>query len=228
MPWAGAVEDNETFAHLVEEDSGLKTLNAAISSYATAREIKMAERVDHSAVDLLVVQWSHNDDRENVAYLDAGNTLETGTEEAYLDAIAEADEKRSYYPFKHLVSAGNMLVDRFRPREPRAQNRPDGETDQDRTLQVLADLDLGDRKPALIMMELSNYGDYKIFKQRIDESEHLPALLEKFSSVHVYDADALLGGGDFLGGDGHTNASGHRKIADEIIATMDEVGLAAN
>ena len=225
MGWG--VEDDETFAHLVEEETGIRTLNAAISSYATAREVTMAKRMDHSAVDVLVVQWSHNDDRENRAYLEAGNTLETSSESDYAAAVATAEAEASYYPFKHLINTGVLLIEQFRPKQ-RTGDPSNTEIDQDRFLRILTDLDLGDRRPALIVMELSNYGEYTVFNRGIDASPYLEGLSERYSSVHVFNTDELLDAGDYLGGDGHTNQSGHRKIADAIIATLPEAGIAAN
>jgi hypothetical protein len=48
MGWG--VEQNQTFAKLLESQTRLKTLNCGISSYGTVREIKMLDRIDNPTI----------------------------------------------------------------------------------------------------------------------------------------------------------------------------------
>ena len=55
MGWG--VSNEETYVKLIENKTGLKVLNAGISSYGTAREIGLLERIDTSNLKYLVIQY---------------------------------------------------------------------------------------------------------------------------------------------------------------------------
>jgi hypothetical protein len=63
MGWG--VEQNETFAQVLERLTGLRVLNAGVSSYGTVRELRMLARVDTSATSWVVIQFCNNDFFEN-------------------------------------------------------------------------------------------------------------------------------------------------------------------
>jgi len=63
MGWG--VEQDETFAQILEQRSGKRVLNAAVSSYGTVREMWMLDRIDTSKMQHLVVQYCGNDLGEN-------------------------------------------------------------------------------------------------------------------------------------------------------------------
>jgi hypothetical protein len=66
MGWG--VSQDLTFSSLLENALGKPILNAAISSYGTARELKILERIDLSNLKFLIIQYSDNDYRENRTY----------------------------------------------------------------------------------------------------------------------------------------------------------------
>ncbi|MGO8056386.1 hypothetical protein, partial [Rhizobium leguminosarum] len=51
----------------IEKISGLRVLNAGISSYGTAREIELLKQLDTSALKFIMIQYCSNDDAENNA-----------------------------------------------------------------------------------------------------------------------------------------------------------------
>lgn len=221
MGWG--IEGEETFAARIEAETGLRTLNAAISSYGTAREIKILDRVDVSAMDALVVQFSaENDDGENKSYLSNDRQVLASSEAAYQDEVTDG-RKAEYFPFMLTAQAASILFDKLSgdpsPARPSA-GRP--ETSTDRFLDVLADAPAA---PLLVMMELSLYGQNNRFAQRVAESPRLPEIEEKFGTVVVLNTRELLGQSDFMFPDGHTNADGHAKIADAVIEALSAEGF---
>lgn len=85
MGWG--VEQEETFAQLIERQSGRRVLNTAISSYGTVREMRMLDRVDLSHATHLIIQYCANDVWENVPFLrnpDEHGAPETEYREAVL------------------------------------------------------------------------------------------------------------------------------------------------
>lgn len=219
MGWG--VGDDQTFAALIEAETGLRTLNAAVSSYGTAREVGMVNRQDRSALDVLIVQFSNNDVLENRTYLEGGRTLSAGSEERYLEEVGRTP-RGGYVPFLYLGRFAALIAERFggdRGPSPDRATLP-GENEVDQFLDILSDVDLGDRRPRLIVLELSLYGGYRPFVRKLEESGRIAALGEKYASVSVLDTQEILSRDDYLFPDGHVNAAGHRKLAERIIAIL--------
>ena len=226
MGWG--VEDDQAFPSLIESRTGVRTLNAAVSSYGTAREIGMLSRLDLSAMEVLVVQFcASNDDYENHAYLENGRTLKAGSEQDYL-AEAAGERTASYYPFKHFANFVEILGEKVGEDGPEPGNiDASGENEVDRFLDILADAQLGPNRPVLILMEQSLYGLGRDFTRKLEASGKMAALEKKFSEIVVVDTQTLLDRQDFLFPDGHTNAGGHSKIADAVIDSLAKAGVIA-
>jgi len=103
MGWG--VEQDETFAALIRKTTGLRTLDTAISSYATVREMLLLDRVDRSKARFLVLQYCRNDFEENARFRENGNRHVGATEEAYRQFVSEHVSQRteSYFPGKYLL-----------------------------------------------------------------------------------------------------------------------------
>ena len=63
MGWG--VDQEESFPSVLEQESGLRVLNTAISSYSTEREFRALEIVDRSHLKYLVISYCSNDAYEN-------------------------------------------------------------------------------------------------------------------------------------------------------------------
>lgn len=100
MGWG--VADNETFASVIEKETGIKTLNLAVSSYGTVREFGIAMRADASRLNTIVVQYFFNDLRENKTYFDNGNRLPISDESTYEAARREHLRQTGYFVGKHV------------------------------------------------------------------------------------------------------------------------------
>ena len=107
MGWG--VSQTESFPSLIERATGQRALNAGISSYGTAREIKLLERIDTSNLKYLVIQYCLNDDEENNTFISNKNQLKVSDEKKYSETIKSQKEKQSYYPFKYLLEMYKIL-----------------------------------------------------------------------------------------------------------------------
>lgn len=95
MGWG--VQQDEAYPQLLHKLTGKKVLNAAVSSYGTAREMKMLERIDTSHMKYLIIQWVSNDHGENLEFL-KNNTLVISPEVEFYTAYMINKERRQYYP----------------------------------------------------------------------------------------------------------------------------------
>ncbi len=100
MGWG--VEEDQTFGRVLARKSGLKVLNAGISSYGTVREMMLLDRLDVSRLRVLVLQYSDNDLIENQTFRAQGDHLPITTEEEYDKVRRYYSGQRSYYPGKYV------------------------------------------------------------------------------------------------------------------------------
>ena len=107
MGWG--VEQGDTFSQQIEEQTGLKVLNAGISSFGTVREMKIFERVDKKGILYLIIQYMYNDYEENFQFHEKGNQLVIGDEKIYQKAVLQNKKTRTYYFGKYSYWLGNRL-----------------------------------------------------------------------------------------------------------------------
>lgn len=101
MGWG--VNQAETFAEILEKQSGLNVLNAAISSYGTTREMIMLRRLDTKNLKFLIIQYCENDFDENREFFLKGNRLYTMSPEEYQRNTDFNEQSKAYYPGKYLT-----------------------------------------------------------------------------------------------------------------------------
>jgi lysophospholipase L1-like esterase len=97
------VNNEDTFAHKIEKGIGKTVLNLAVSSYGTVREFKIAERVDITRLETIIVQYSSNDFDENQKFFELGNTLPISSEKHYETSQREHLKQVRYYVGKHAI-----------------------------------------------------------------------------------------------------------------------------
>ena len=100
MGWG--VEQDETLVRVVARKSGTKVLNAAISSYATVREMTLLDRLDTSRLRVLIIQYSDNDLPENRAFRQFAGHLPITSEAQYQKIAQYYAAQRRYYPGKYV------------------------------------------------------------------------------------------------------------------------------
>ncbi len=115
MGWG--VERDQTFGRVLARKSGLKVLNAGISSYGTVREMLLLDRLDLSRLRVLVLQYSDNDLIENREFREHGDHLPIASEAQYDNVRQYYSRQRSYYPGKYVYRLV-MKVLRLEPPEP--------------------------------------------------------------------------------------------------------------
>lgn len=91
MGWG--VEQDESFAQIIERETGMRVLNAAISSYGTARELKILNKIDRSRLRYVVIQYCTNDLEENEKFLAHDGVLPIEGPDAYVAAARSWNER---------------------------------------------------------------------------------------------------------------------------------------
>ena len=115
MGWG--VEDSQTLARVVARKTGMKVLDAAISSYGTVRERMLLDRLDTSRLKVLVIQYTDNDLVENLAFRQHGGKLPIMSQAEYENIVRYYVSQRRYFPGKYIYRVF-MKVFRLEQPEP--------------------------------------------------------------------------------------------------------------
>lgn len=222
MGWG--VEEERTFAALLGVETGLRVLNMGVSSYGTAREMRLLRRVDTSRARCLVVQYSDNDAGENLAFELTGNQHIGQGEEAYRGFVEGYLAQRRYRPGRRIAQWLRGPVERPVLPPPWSLSPEEEARWFLNALCFGSDLDL--RTLPVIVFDPSRPNEQGT---RFLEAVRAVLRREPFTpfagSIALLDVAPLLGADDFLTLDGHLNDSGHRKVAAAILALMNSRGV---
>lgn len=232
------VQQHETFAHRLEVLSGLKVLNAGGSSYGTAREMRLLNRLDTSRMKWLVIQYNNNDFEENEAFVSSGFKLNITPREDYEAECRRHAGRKRCTPFllTSVFLRINIAERFFMDKTPsaasllqlRASLQPSADlkfthrqansTARDSAkifLDILSTRNLSGVH--LIVVNLSHYTlDTHSFIQKVmalKDTGNYPSFVQ---NLQVIDASSFLAKEDFYIIDDHLRPSGHRKVAEAI------------
>lgn len=220
MGWG--VDQEAAFPQRIAALSGLKVLNAGVSSYGTAREVKLLERLDTHALRFLLVQYDENDYWENQTLERHGGVLPIRSQEQFAYTLKRAAAFRRYYPGKHtfeivrgiLRPHGSVLDSPLPPAEQEARQ----------FLHALSSSTvLQDEDVAVLAFELNPAGlpdegfPSALSAERERERERLPATLRR---LHVVNVMPLLRPEHYFDLDDHLRASGHEIVARALVKAI--------
>lgn len=212
MGWG--VGQDQTLVRVMARQTGLETLDAAVSSYATVREMRMLDRLDTSRLRVLVIQYADNDLPENRTFQRRGD-LPIMSEAQYRKIGAYYAAQRRYYPGKYVYRLF-MKVLKLEEPEPDDLRMVEATPEEEARLFLNAVLHAG-RKPLqgvqLIVFEINqNLKQPRGFIAALDKVKRDPAYPPFIHELRTLDTAAVLKPGDFYSLDDHMNASGHRAV----------------
>jgi len=218
MGWA--VGQEETYAAVLGQLTGMKVLNAGISSYGTVREMIMLGRIPPGSLKYVIIQYSENDYDENRAFVDNRQQLKISSAEKY-DAVRRFHKDNTgYYPGKHVLTLIKIV------RSPEitisdADPVPCHPGEAEAFLQVLqaASVELKGRR--LIVFEANPYGaNARPFLEKLRQEAKKSIFPEYIRKLVVLDLSKELDAGQYLRLDDHIAAAGHRLIAERLAAAI--------
>jgi hypothetical protein len=106
MGWG--VEQDSTFASLIENDLHYNVLNSAISSYGTARESILLNKMNTDSLKFLIIQYNTNDYAENLEYYN-NNSIDITSKESYLTNLGIHKNNIRYYFSKHIIKISKII-----------------------------------------------------------------------------------------------------------------------
>ena len=226
MGWG--VGQDESFPEILQQESGLKVLNAAISSYGTARELINFERLDRSNLKYLIIQYYHNDFEENLVFLENDGQLPIMSEEVYNDYVRGHTRKKHYFFGKYflmlMIHKVEFLVSILRGDDGNSTQHDavaSGASAQavKTFLQVLKRFGVGELGVPVIILDI--YKDSAKGGGFIETlSEMIQSTPRDHPKVKVIDLSKHLNQSHFYIFDVHLNSEGHRVVARELLKAM--------
>lgn len=217
MGWG--VEGDQTLARVLAQQSGLKVLNAGVSSYGTAREMQLLDRLDASRLTTLIIQYSDNDLPENRTFREHGGFLPIMTETEYQNIVRHYARQHSYYPGKYVY---RLFMKVFRLEDPEPdQLKMDPVAPIEEAELFVNVLAHGARTPLdrvqVIVFEVNEqFGTPRPFIAALDEvrrRDGSPAFVRR---LIAFDVAKLLTPDDFYILDDHLRAHGHQAIGQAL------------
>ena len=120
-PMGWGVEQDETFAKLIEKTSGMKVLNAAVSSYSTVESMRILDRIDTSRMRFFIISYKHWKAEPNLKFYEG--KFKRLSRENYQGATVGYSESRRYFPGKYAWLALQELRNAL-PRMPHGAPPP--------------------------------------------------------------------------------------------------------
>lgn len=206
------VRQEKIFATRLENSSGLKVLNAGMSSYGTAREFMLLRRLGVDKAKYIIIQYCRNDYNENKAYLDSGGRLEIMSEEKYATLARVAPERHRSFAWPGIgvaTRAAEKAVEAGSSLFSDKTESIDEVVAFKFALSQNKDL-LAGKKVIILDINGSNRYDNKFIEKA------RPALADLDLDLQFIDVSRFLTDKDYYVLDNHMMASGHKKVAAAI------------
>lgn len=228
MGWG--VEQEESFEALFEEEMEIACLNAGVSSYGTARERLLMDRLRLDSCKVIFIQYCSNDLVENYMFARNGHELapESELRGGYELYCRMNTLFKNYYPFKHVywVFRGMSIYSGFANWLATVQAQERGEEEES----------VGDDHGVYLSVILKSIrekfdGEIVFFLLDAAFPDELNNQLESAVSepgldIHWLDMSKIgLTPTDYFLLDPHINVSGHRKVADALMSFVKEKGI---
>jgi len=216
MGWG--LSADQTIAHVIEERTGFKTLNAGVSGYGTVRQMKFLDLLHIAAPRFLIVQYGYYHVFENEAYFLHSNSLPIPDQATFKARLQEYRRERGWY--SQFYSLG-FLHFAFFSQDNWNFSKPEkgSESIADLFLNVLQhELRPEFSQTQLIVFETDYRSVDRFLIPQLDRWLSNPplgasAILRHMMTVHLR---KIIRDDDFYVLDEHLSARGARKVGDAI------------
>lgn len=226
MGWG--VEQHEAFPDRLEKSTGIRTLNAGMSSFGTVRELRQLATLDTSACKWVVLQYCNNDVAELKPYVENNYTLETSGAASYDTLVRRSEWNHAYYPGKTFFSVGMYWlkgsIKNMVGRDKGEYKMPVGAAmvTIPESAKLFADAlahsaGLFTNRSLIVLYAYENGRMDTVFIPAVQNLLNTSPYKEKFTSpVYFVNTSDFLTPADGYILDDHYNAEGHRKITEAI------------
>lgn len=222
MGWG--VEQGESFAEQLASRSGYNVLNAAISSYGTARELINLSKLDTSNLRYIILQYCQNDFEENETYIRSNYTLPISPKTEYDSAVLLHHWNTYWFPGKHLIGFSKLNLSReaeeriFKSKKNTQPALPGPEQRAKIFLELLYRSGINFSRIRVFVLDLNDRSSISDdFINRTAEMARSDRYATRFNNnLVMVPVTKFLTDKDYYILDPHLKPGGHRKIAERL------------
>lgn len=213
MGWG--VDQEQALPQVLARKLGRKVLNAAVSSYGTAREMLMLKRLNTSNLRVLVVQYSDNDLPENRTFRLNSNHLPIMSDGQYQTIVRHYGSQRTYYPGKYVYRLLMKILRLEEPEPDQVRMEPTPASQEAQLFLFTVEHGSGVRLDdvQIVAFEINEQLTARPFIAAVDQERRRRGRAPFINRMMVVDVAPHLTRDDFYRLDDHMNARGHEKVA---------------
>jgi hypothetical protein len=220
MGWG--VEDEQTFAEIFERTTGMRSLNAGISSYGTPRELMLLSTLDQTNLSVVFIQYSANDVRETRRVATQGE-IKALPEKDYWDFMSRYQERIGYFPGRYTLVAAYYawrgLTDDFELLAGEDLEPLDQEIEF--LVKTLATMGLPGPHVRIFLFETACNGARPGFSEGLRQALK-EAKRPELTRLEVLDFTNQFTSDMCFEIDGHINQKGHAKVGELLVTALGE------
>jgi len=214
MGWG--VNQDEAFPQLLEETIEKPVLNAGISSFGTARAVKLFNRLNLSDVRAIIFQYHANDFEENETFIKHDYKLPIRSKETYDSLCKNINEREDYYPLKHLYGLTKAVSRKLLNKPPKVISDV---TSAQAFFEVINHLKINRDSVQILVFKVDDYDRINdSFALTIDSLSNTPTY--SGWNIKTIKLEGVLLQDDYFVLDDHINAQGHLKIAQKLAQSL--------
>ncbi|MBI4423048.1 MAG: hypothetical protein HY554_04945 [Elusimicrobia bacterium] len=211
MGWG--VEQRDAFPSVLERKTGLKTLNAGVSSYGSVREMTLLGMLDTRRLRHLLIQYSANDFEENRMIRGPGDRLPIMDKETFERSQERFARGLGYFPGKHLLSLAKACLRRLRDV---LYGAPDVSGEAEAFVRVLSLL--GSPRLERAQVTLFAVDRDSPFADAVRQALARGRQPRWLREAKVMDLSDIPRRENFYALDGHLAPRGHERVAEKLLA----------
>lgn len=218
------VNQSETFVKQLENRIKRKTLNTAIPSYGTVREMLMLRKLDRSQLKCLIIQYCSDDYDENRLFFVNGNRPQIMRAETFGTLSMRHSKPKSYFPGKYIGLKIKKRMDEWKIRQ---KNKTSGNSlnDVDLFIHVLKqNSDMLANLP-LIVFEMNGINQTNRFTNELKKKASACDQPPFIRNMLILDMSQYLKDQHFYVLDSHLTAAGHVIVAEVLYKTILEMNI---
>lgn len=218
------VNQSETFVKQLGNRIKRKTLNTAIPSYGTVREMLMLRKLDRSQLKCLIIQYCSDDYDENRLFFVNGNRPQIMRAETFDTLSMRHSKPKSYFPGKYIGLKIKKRMDEWKIRQ---ENKTNGNSlnDVDLFIHVLKqNSDMLVNLP-LIVFEMNGINQTNRFTNELKEKASACDQPLFVRHMIILDMSQYLKDQHFYVLDSHLTAAGHVIVADVLYKTISKMNI---
>lgn len=214
------VEQNECYPAKLESMTGKKVLNAGMSSFGTAREMKMLSMLDTSNLKYITIQYCANDIDENESYYKNNYQLKISSKASYDSLVTKFKWGKVYFPGKYFLTTVRFFTKEtikqvLGRKDPANPAYSDPKKSAKLFLDVLKRSPIDFAKTKVLLMDMNEYeNEHPDFIREVNNLVADSAYGPHFKgNLQTLDITKILDKNDYYLLDGHLKPVAHEKVA---------------